>query len=127
VVELLGHLSVYLYVITNAYFSLFSIPADTGLNSLSSVKTLYVGESGGKGQSKHCTGKNAEHTVVKVCGSLLLLTKSSNFVRSSSFSVLSQCASFQRGKMSTFRKLSELNFKVPITNVNRFSEVLSVM
>lgn len=40
--------------------------ADTGLNSLSSVKSLYVGESGGKGQSKHCTGKNAEHTVVKV-------------------------------------------------------------
>ncbi len=40
--------------------------ADNNIKSLSGVKSLYVGEIGGKGQSKHCRGENAQHTVIKV-------------------------------------------------------------
>jgi GTP-binding protein len=40
--------------------------ADHNVKSLVRVKSILVGESGGKGQSKNCTGKNADHTVVPV-------------------------------------------------------------
>lgn len=40
--------------------------ADTGVSSLSAVASTLIGQNGEKGHSKHCTGKNAQHNVIKV-------------------------------------------------------------
>ena len=47
--------------------------ADVGVTSLVNVKSQCIGETGRKGQSKHCHGANADNTVVHVRASNLLI------------------------------------------------------
>jgi len=48
------------------------VSADLGVRSLVNVKSLCVGETGKKGQSKHCHGANADNNIVHVSSSNLL-------------------------------------------------------
>ena len=53
------------------------VTADEKTRSLGHMKRIYEAQCGVKGSKNHCHGKNASHTIVKVCHQLNLFRKTS--------------------------------------------------